>query len=128
MVAVLRRCIAALRQPQRARRIAHWLWIAWAVIVWNVVFDHVIVVAGREYLAAAGAAATAGGPYVRMNEWMQPAIARGLWIASVAAGGILLIGLVGVRLATRASNPPASDDNPLQPADPDGGPYEQVFQ
>ena len=37
-------------------RLALVLWIAWAVIVWNVVFDHVIVVAGRDYIAAALAA------------------------------------------------------------------------
>ena len=37
--------------------LARGLWIVWAIVVWNVVFDHVIVVAGREYLAAAIVAA-----------------------------------------------------------------------
>ena len=41
-------------------------WIAWAVVVWNVVFDHVIVVAGRQYLNAAGIAAQGSGAYARL--------------------------------------------------------------
>ena len=39
------------------RRIARALWIAWALVVWNVVFDRVIVVAGRAYILAAEAVA-----------------------------------------------------------------------
>ena len=83
--------LAALRQPRRARRIAVALWIAWAVIVWNVVFDHVIVVAGRQFIAAAGQAAQGAGPYPRMDDWMQPAVVRAFWTASAASAGLLLI-------------------------------------
>ena len=46
--------IASLRQPPTAARLARALWIIWAIIVWNVVFDQVIVRAGRDYLVAAG--------------------------------------------------------------------------
>jgi hypothetical protein len=96
---ILREWLAALRQPPRASRIAAALWIAWAVIVWNVVFDRVIVLAGRRYLRAAALAARAGGPYARIDDWMRPAVTNGLWMASAAAGAILVIGLFGVRLA-----------------------------
>ena len=71
----------------------------WAVIVWNVVFDQVIVVAGRRYLRAAALAAQAGGPYARIDDWMRPAVTGGLWMASAAAGAILILGWFGVRLA-----------------------------
>ena len=95
--------LAALRQPVRAARVATTLWAVWAVIVWNVVFDRVIVVAGRRYLRAAALSAQAGGPYVRIDDWMRPAVTAGLWIASAAAGAILILGLilgwVGVRMA-----------------------------
>jgi len=84
----------------RARRLAQALWIAWALIVWNVVFDRVIVVAGRAYLAAAKAATEAGGAYVRMDDWMRPATVRAFWIATVAAAIILLVGLTAVRKAS----------------------------
>lgn len=76
------------------------LWIVWAIAVWNVVFDYVIVVAGREYLAAAGAASRAGGPYPRMDDWMQPAARRGVWIATAAAAAILIVGLTAIRGAS----------------------------
>jgi hypothetical protein len=95
----LRSSLLVIRQPGRAARIATALWIAWAVIVWNVVFDHVIVVAGRRYLRAAALAAEAGGPYARIDDWMRPAVTGGLWTASAAAGAILMIGLFGLRLA-----------------------------
>jgi hypothetical protein len=82
-------------------RVALWLWIALAIIVWNVVFDHTLVVAGREYIVAATLAMRAGGPYARMDNWMHPAVVRGLWLASVAAAGILATGMIGIRLAGR---------------------------
>jgi ABC-type dipeptide/oligopeptide/nickel transport system permease subunit len=72
-------------------RLALALWIAWAVIVWNVVFDQVIVLAGREYIQAALAAGA--GPFANMDDWLRPAVARGLWLASGAAGAILLTGV-----------------------------------
>jgi hypothetical protein len=88
--------LAALRQPARAARIARALWVLWAVIVWNVVLDHVIVVAGRRFIAAAQLAA------VNMDAWMRPAVARGLWLATASASVILFVGLVCIHRATRA--------------------------
>lgn len=81
----------------RARRLAQVLWIAWALIVWNVVFDRVIVVAGRAYIVAAEVAAQAGGPYLRMDDWMRPAALRAFVIATLAAAAILVVGLTAVR-------------------------------
>ena len=97
MSAALRRRLSALRRSPRLPRFALILWIAWALIVWNVVFDRVLVTAGRWYLEAAYRAAELGGPYVRIDDWMQPAVTRALAIASAAGGAILLIGLIGVR-------------------------------
>jgi hypothetical protein len=99
--AVLLRRISALREPRRATRLAYALWIVWAFLVWHVVFDHVLVVAGRQYLHAAAVAAHTTGSYARVDDWMGPAIARGLWTASGAAGSILVVGLLAVRLAAR---------------------------
>jgi len=90
---------------QRRARIALALWITWALVAWNVVFDHVIEVAARRYLHAAGLAAQAGGPYARIDAWMRPAVATGLWIASLSAATILIIGIAGVRLAAARSRP-----------------------
>jgi hypothetical protein len=78
----------------KAARLARALWITWAVIVWNVVFDHVIVIAGRRVVAAAGLAAT-----VAIDDFMRPALTRGLWTATAASAAILIIGLTSVELA-----------------------------
>jgi hypothetical protein len=83
--------LAALREPRRARRMAVALWIAWAIVVWNVVFDHVIVVAARAFIAAAGQAAHSGGAYARMDDWMRPAVTRAFWTASASAAVLLVI-------------------------------------
>jgi hypothetical protein len=92
------------RAPAKVR-FARALWIAWAVIVWNVVFDHVIVVAGREYIYAAGRAAGRTGPdgrsLVLMDDYMRPAVRRGIWIASAAAGLILITGLPAIHFGLK---------------------------
>jgi hypothetical protein len=95
-------------RPRRLERLALALWIVWAILVWNVVFDHVIVVAGREYIAAATRAAfstTLPHRYENMDVWMRPAVTRGLWAASLSAAAILLSGIVLVRASARAGSP-----------------------
>jgi len=88
-----------------ARRLALVLWIVLAVIVWNVVFDHVIVVAGRSYIAAARLAAVTTGRFANMDDWMRPAVMRGFWIATASAGFVLLTGLAALARAGRRLNP-----------------------
>ena len=86
-------------------RVALALWIVWAFLAWNVIFDHVLVVAGREYIAAATRAAfstTTPHRYENMDAWMRPAVWRGLWIASLSAAAILVSGVGLVRAAARA--------------------------
>ena len=89
-------------------RLAAALWIVWAIVVWNVVFDRVIVVAGRNYVAAASLAAAAD-PSARplnMDDWMEPAVRRGFWMATAAAGAILVIGFAAVSVGARRSQRP----------------------
>jgi len=85
----------------RASRLARALWTVWAVVVWNVVFDRVIVVAGLSYIAAASTAVAPGAARVNMDDYMRPAVSRGLWLASASAGALLAVGLAGVRVAQR---------------------------
>ena len=101
LIAAALRRVATLRQPARAARIARTLWIAWAVIVWNVVFDRVIVVAGRSYIIAAERAAAGSGPYLNMDVWMRPAATRALLVATASAAAVVLTGLFAVHLASR---------------------------
>ena len=85
----------------RAMRIAAVLWIVWAIVAWNVVFDQTLVVAGRRYIVAAVAAAQGEGPYENLDSWMRPALARGLWLATATAVAILATGFVSLRFASR---------------------------
>jgi hypothetical protein len=104
LTAAVRRRVAAFRQPVPAARIARALWTAWAIVVWNVAFDRVIVVAGRGYIAAAQRAARSASPFVNIDDWMRPAVTRGLWVATLASVALLLIGLFLVRAAARRSD------------------------
>ena len=82
-------------------RLAAWLWVVWAFVVWNLVFDRVIIEAGREYLRLAVAASEGGGPYAKIEDTMRPARSRALWLATASAGAILVVGFVALRRATR---------------------------
>jgi hypothetical protein len=85
------------------------LWILWAVTVWNVVFDRVLVLAGRQYVHAASLSARESGRYLRAGDWMRPAIRRGFRLATAAAGGILAVGLIAIPIASRRLRSPAQE-------------------
>jgi ABC-type Fe3+ transport system permease subunit len=82
-------------------RLAIVLWLVWAIVVWNVVFDRVLVNAGRDYVRTAMAAANGRGPYARIDDRMLPALTQALVAATAAALVIVLVGLVAIRGATR---------------------------
>lgn len=69
--------------------------------MWNVVFDRILVLAGRRYAHAAATAVREGKNYLRIDDWMRPAIAHGVRVASVTALGIAVVGLIAVALAKR---------------------------
>ena len=75
------------------RRLAVWVWMAFAFVVWNVVFDRVIVNAGRRYIELATASAESNGPYLNIEDTMRPARSRAFWLATTSAGVILVVGL-----------------------------------
>jgi hypothetical protein len=90
--------------PSRAR-LAVVLWITCAIVVWNVIFDRVLVLAGRRYVHAAALAARESRAYERIDDWMPTAVSHGLWIATATAGLILIVGLVAIGLAARRGRP-----------------------
>jgi hypothetical protein len=84
--------------PAASVRLARLLWIALAVVVWNVIFDRVIVVSGRQVVAEAGRAAP-NGPFPNIDDYMRPAVTRGFWIATASGSAILVAGLAFVSRA-----------------------------
>src|SRR5262245_42286559 len=89
-----------LRDPVNATRTAGLLWIALAFVAWNVIFDRVLVLAGRQYVYSAALAAREG-TYLYARDWMGSAVTRGAWTASAGALAILVIGLILIALARR---------------------------
>ncbi len=85
-------------------RLALLLWIVLAFSVWNVVFDRVLVLAGRRYSHDAVLAARAG-QYLRIDDVMRPAVADGVRVASTAGGAIAVFGVSAVWLASRRQWP-----------------------
>ncbi len=96
--------------PRTKVRVALLLWIVFGVVVWNVVFDRILVLAGRRYSHDAALAARAG-QYLRIEEVMRPAIADGVRVASAAGGAIAIFGAAAVWFASRRYGPSASPKN-----------------
>jgi hypothetical protein len=93
--------VLRLIRPERAVRIALTLWVLLALAVWNVVFDRLVVVAGRQYVHAATVRARGSGPYERIDDWMRPATAHAFRIATASAGVVLAVGLGLIAVAAR---------------------------
>jgi hypothetical protein len=85
----------------RRSRLAVALWCVLAFLVWNVVFDRVLVLAGRRYVHAATVAAGGGAPYLLLHDWMRAARLDGVRLASLSAAAVLAVALVAVPLARR---------------------------
>ena len=78
------------------------LWLLFAAVVWNVIFDRLIVLAGRRYSHDAYVLYRSTGRYLLINDVMRPAIARAVRVASVAAGTIAVVAMIAIRFAARA--------------------------
>ena len=87
---------------RRRVRLAAVLWLLFAFVVWNVVFDRILVIEGRAYVYAAAVAVSKSAPYVLAGPWMGAAQSRALWTATAAAGGVLAVGAAGFAVALRA--------------------------
>lgn len=64
-------------------------------------FDRILVLAGRRYSRAATQAVREGHGYLRIDDWMRPAISQGIRVASLTALGIAILGLIAVTIAAR---------------------------
>lgn len=79
------------------------LWLVFALLVWNVIFDRLVVLAGRRYSHDATVLYRTTGRYLRIDDVMRPAIAHGVLVASISAGAIALVALVLIRIAAARS-------------------------
>ena len=83
--------MAVERRPPPRKVAAIALWAILAFVVWNAVFDRVIVLSGRRYITAAEQADAEGG-VLTINSWMRPTVTRAFWAATLSAGVAAAIG------------------------------------
>ena len=75
------------------------LWLVFAFVVWNVIFDRILVLAGRRYSHDAMVLDRTTGHYLRIDDVMRPAVRHGVWVASIVALAILVGAMILIRLA-----------------------------
>ena len=78
------------------------LWLLFTAVVWNVIFDRLIVLAGRRYSHDAYVLYRSTGRYLLISDVMPPAIAHAVRVASAVAGAIAVVALIAIRFAARA--------------------------
>jgi hypothetical protein len=84
-----------------SRRAVIGLWIAFAFVTWNVIFDRLVAAAALEFTQEQIARYERGEPTARIDDAFQPHVRRAALVASIPAGAILAGGLVVVKLASR---------------------------
>ena len=103
---------------RRKTTVAMVLWLALAFAAWNVIFDRVLVLAGRRYVHDASVASRASS-YLTIDSAMRPAIRRGFWLASAVAVPIALFGTIAATLAERRYRRGTSSKNEIARESPD---------
>ena len=76
------------------------LWLVLAATIWTVIFDRLLVLAGRRYSYDATMAARSGR-YLLIDAAMRPAIAHAIRVASLAAVLVAGLGIAAVVVAAR---------------------------
>lgn len=107
----------------RVPRVVAGLWLAAGIIVWNLVFDRMIVNGGREYVYRQQLHERKRGPAVTIDEIMRPA--RGAAFRSATLASLLVMGLgaggtacVTARRRSRRPVAPPPASAPSGPAGP----------
>lgn len=81
------------------------LWLVLAFVVWNVVFDRLIVLAGRRYSHDAAVLFRSTGRYLLINDVMRPAVAHASRVATAVAAAIVAVAMILIRIASNRPSP-----------------------
>jgi hypothetical protein len=83
------------------RRLAVVLWIVVTVLLWNGVYDMIMVRGVKEYLFRAALYAAGRGPETPIAQVMDVAVHEAVWIATLWASIVMLAGMCTIRLVER---------------------------
>jgi hypothetical protein len=89
------------RPGRGLRRAAVVAWAACAVVIWNVVFDAMVVQSGRDYLTRQALHQQGRGPAVTIRGVMDPGVARAARTATASGGAVGAAGVLLTWLASR---------------------------
>lgn len=84
-------------------RLAAALWLALALVTWNVVFDRGVFLASAAFAQANVERWQHGDPVSTIDAAYRPQVGRAAWRASAWAGGVLAIGGAAFWAADRSS-------------------------
>ena len=90
-----------MRPLPRAQRVAAILWIVVSVVVWNGVYDLVLVRGIKETLLYTALFDAGRGSAPDVRRLMDISVFNATWISTVWASAILLAGLLTIRLVGR---------------------------
>ncbi|HYU78221.1 MAG TPA: hypothetical protein VEK56_04505 [Vicinamibacterales bacterium] len=88
---------------KRVRRLVLAVWAALAFVIWNVVYDREVSLAGAEFTRTQVQRYQRGEPVASINAAFRPRVAHAAQIASIWGGGVLTTGIVLSKIAERQS-------------------------
>jgi hypothetical protein len=83
------------------RRAAVLAWSACAFVVWNVVFDAIVIQSGRDYLTRQALHQQGRAGAVTIRDVMLPGVARAAWTATLSGCAVAAAGLSASWMASR---------------------------
>jgi hypothetical protein len=82
----------------RRERIAVYLWLAVAVVVWNGLYDLLLARSTQTYLFRQALHQAGLGPWLDLTTAMDVAVRDAAWVSTLWASILLLAGLITIRL------------------------------
>jgi hypothetical protein len=87
-----------MRPLLRSERLAVWLWLIVAVVVWNGLYDILLTRAAKEHLLRWALHEAGRGPQIPLAHQMAVSVRDAIWVATLWSAAILLAGMMTVRL------------------------------
>jgi hypothetical protein len=82
----------------RRERLAVWLWLIVAVVVWNGLYDLLLARRTQTYLFQQAIHQAGLGPWVDLTSALDAAVREAVWVSTLWASLLFLAGMVTIRL------------------------------
>ena len=89
----------------RRERIAVTVWVLVALVVWNGLYDLLLARSTQNYLFRTAMHEAGAAPAVDLTAALDYAVLEAVWLSTLWAGILLLLGLITIRLLTSRSVP-----------------------